>query len=139
MSSAPTAPVGVFVYGTLRPGEANAGLWDRSPLVSHRPATAPGLAVGEPCRGHFPYAWPRPGGVVHGELLSVSGDGRWLLGRLDRLEGYRPAAPRHSLYIRQVLPVILPGAVQVAAWGYLAGPGTDVTVLHRLADGDWRG
>lgn len=124
----------VFVYGTLRPGQANyrllAARTDRE-----EPAIAPGLAL---FGWGFPYAVPVRGASTVGVLITITPDlYRDVLIDLDHLEGYRPNRPDRSHYIRQARTVLIAAGDSHTAWVYLAGPGIDPASMRRIPDDDW--
>lgn len=101
-----------FVYGTLRPGFANARLWHdfadaawdgRSHVVGYKLVT----------NGGFPYLVHAEGETSTGCLITPHrGEAANIRRRFDALEGY----PRH--YDRIVVPVFTP-AGSVRAWTYI--------------------
>ncbi|MFD5338975.1 gamma-glutamylcyclotransferase family protein [Streptomyces hawaiiensis] len=130
-----------FVYGTLRPGEVNHGLFLRGRTRSEEPGRlADAVLYAGP---GYPYAVEEPGGgVVSGELVTASPDAyEELLAELDRLEEYVPGDPR-SLYLRVERKVVreTDGAA-VRAWVYVAAPAVAARLRARgraIAGGDWR-
>ncbi|MEU6809668.1 gamma-glutamylcyclotransferase family protein [Streptomyces sp. NPDC046831] len=130
----------LFVYGTLRPGERNHGVF----LGGRTRLVGPGLLDGAVLYdgpGH-PYAVEEPGGVVHGELLTAPPEAyEELLAGLDRLEGYVPGDPA-GLYERVERTVArVPGGQPVRAWVYVAAPAVAARLRERgrlIAGGDWR-
>ncbi|CAL9444646.1 gamma-glutamylcyclotransferase family protein [Streptomyces sp. NPDC057837] len=131
-----------FVYGTLRPGEVNHGLFLRGRTCSEEPGRLADTVLYE--GPGYPYAVEEPGGgVVRGELVTARPEAYpGLLAELDRLEEYVPGDPR-SLYVRVERKVVREAdGVGVRAWVYVAG----VEVASRLrvagrrvAGGEWRG
>ncbi len=130
-----------FVYGTLRPGQANHARLLAGRTLAEIPATLGGHALYGP---GLPYV------TVGEEASSVLGDLIFVapecyaevLASLDRLEGYRPGV-WSSHYERKARVVRYVGTDGVAttatAWVYLAGPATRER-LHpseRIASGDW--
>src|SRR3954447_2666671 len=78
-----------FVYGTLRRGEPNHGLFLRGRTRSEEPARLPGAALY--AGPGYPYAVEEPGATVRGELVTaLPQEYGELLGALDRLEEYAP-------------------------------------------------
>ncbi|MDJ0344649.1 gamma-glutamylcyclotransferase family protein [Streptomyces sp. H10-C2] len=123
----PTLPrLPFFVYGTLRPGEANHGLLEGR-TAAQRPAELPGAVLYD--GPGYPYAVAVTGtaGEAVAEAASVHGDLVHLLPELyesvladlDRLEEHVPGAPG-NLYERVVREVWCDGRAR-AAWVYLAG------------------
>ncbi|MHC3472100.1 gamma-glutamylcyclotransferase family protein [Streptomyces sp. 7R007] len=128
-----------FVYGTLRPGEPNHDLFLRGRTHAEEPARLSGAVLYE--GPGYPYAVERPGGVVHGELVTARPEEyARLLADLDRLEEYAPGDPR-NLYERVPRKALRAAdGTLTEAWVYLAAP----TVTARLrthgrliASGDW--
>ncbi|WLW55160.1 gamma-glutamylcyclotransferase family protein [Streptomyces sp. YU58] len=136
--TAPRLPF--FVYGTLRPGEANHDLFLRGHTLSELPARLPdAMLYAGP---GYPYAVEQPGSAVHGDLVTALPDTYTdLLAALDRLEEYTPGDPR-NLYERVERKVtLLPDGPRVPAWVYLAAP-TLTTHLRThgtpIPSGNWR-
>ncbi|MGW7818161.1 gamma-glutamylcyclotransferase family protein [Streptomyces puniciscabiei] len=135
----PGTPLPFFVYGTLRPGEANHDLFLRGRTATEEPARLPGAALYE--GPGYPYAVERPGGEIRGELITARPESYTeLLAALDHLEEYAPGDPR-NLYERVARDVIrTTDGTTTLAWVYLAAP----RVAARLGaegqlieDGDW--
>ncbi|MFB9995342.1 gamma-glutamylcyclotransferase family protein [Deinococcus oregonensis] len=129
----------VFVYGTLMPGERNAGVAVRGGTFTAQPAQL---------RGHrllhlTPEAYPAviPGGpedLVLGHALTYTpADWQAALPFLDALEGTEETPP---LYTREQVDVHLHSGQTLMAWVYLyaraerlSQPGADC-----VPSGDWR-
>ncbi|MEU1625193.1 gamma-glutamylcyclotransferase family protein [Streptomyces sp. NPDC020096] len=130
----------VFVYGTLRPGEANHPRLLRGRTTAETPAVLAGALLYE--GPGYPYAVDDPGGgEIRGELIDPLPEAyEAVLADLDRLEEYVPGAPG-NLYER-VVREVRPAAGDVRrAWVYLAAPATTRTLRAngvRIADGDWK-
>jgi len=125
VAPAPAPVAHVFVYGTLKRGEANHARHAGDALEA-RPAWIPGrihhLAAG------YPAYVPGETGRVRGEALRFP-DLAAALRRLDRLEG-----AEYRREVRTVHP--LDGGAPFAAHVYVfAGPLPEGAVL--VADGDW--
>ena len=134
----------LFVYGTLRLGQPNHARLLGGAVAWHRPAVLPGhqlLVAGLPF-----VAEADDGGQVVGDLLGLAPD-RWasVLRTIDRFEGYRPADPAGSLYVRVERPVAYRGGdgrtVTTTAWVYQAGAlaRRGLGDANRVAGGDWLG
>ncbi|PTH88820.1 hypothetical protein C9J60_08245 [Streptomyces sp. A244] len=130
-----------FVYGTLRPGEVNHGLFLRGRTRSEEPGRlADAVLYAGP---GYPYAVEEPGGgVVCGELVTALPEAyEELLAELDRLEEYVPGDPR-SLYERVERKVVRAAdGVVVRAWVYVAAPAVATRLRARgraIEGGDWR-
>ncbi|MBW4621273.1 MAG: gamma-glutamylcyclotransferase [Cyanosarcina radialis HA8281-LM2] len=106
----------VFVYGTLKPGEANYQIYCAGKVLAERRAIAFGrlfsLPAGYPAMtsGNCP---------VHGFLLSFADIA--ILDDLDRLEDYQRERPCHeNEYDRQLIPTFSPDGRSLGlAWVYL--------------------
>ncbi|MFN6570399.1 gamma-glutamylcyclotransferase [Dendronalium sp. ChiSLP03b] len=129
--------VRVFVYGTLKPGEANYDKYCASKAVNAQRSVAMGelfsLPMGFPAMTVGEY-------FVHGYLL-VFADPR-ILDVLDELEDYQPTRQiSENLYIRQDLEIYsLQGLSLGCAWVYLMTP-ERVSYLKGVPqpDGWWSG
>lgn len=133
----------VFVYGTLRTGEVNAGVLDRWRLRTE-PAWLPDhhLHVLEypcvvPAGDHRAPDAPVP---VVGELVWIrAGAHRAALERLDRFEGFVPDDRAGSLYTREHASARTGTGDDVRCWVYVAGNGLQAR-LHegnRVGSGNW--
>ena len=108
----PTSIDRVFVYGTLKRGEAREKCWPRRPL-SVEPATVRGRLYD---LGPYP-ALIEGAETVAGELWNFAAeDLSPTLAALDEIEGYR--GREEDQYRRVVIQCRLPGG-EVAAWTYL--------------------
>ncbi len=89
-------PFGVFVYGTLKPGEENYDRYCKKWVTQVRAATVRGQLFDLP----FGYPALTPGNsLVHGFLLSFVDPA--VLAMLDELESYDPGRPpSHNEYTR---------------------------------------
>ncbi|MEU8969013.1 gamma-glutamylcyclotransferase family protein [Streptomyces monashensis] len=139
VTSEPGVRLPFFVYGTLRPGEANHDLFLRGRTAAEEPARLPGAVLYD--GPGYPYAVEHQGAEIHGELVTARPepyDG--LLAALDRLEEYAPSAPR-NLYERVARYVVRDtDGTAVRAWVYLAAPHTAARLrAHgtRIEGGDW--
>ena len=105
----------VFFYGTLMTGfdrRRRAGIegklafrgrgWIRAHLFD---------------LGIYPAAVPSEDGHVWGEIYEIL-DLPAVLHVLDEIEGHSPAAPEHSLYVRDRVPVTLDGGGVDDVWVY---------------------
>jgi len=145
---------GVFVYGTLLPGELRHAWITASgaALGPFRPATTPGLLYD---LGAYPALVPRPGSQgdtlgagpasaedgaaeVHGAFASVEQPERLepLLLALDEVEGFYGYDDAGSLYLRGPVRVRPRGGAPVLAWTYLIpSPPPDARLVQ---SGSWR-
>jgi len=107
--------VKVFVYGTLKPGEANYQRYCADKVVAATRSSVKGqlfaLPVGYP-------AMVLGEGVVQGYLLTFNTPN--ILQYLDPLEGYNPQCPpEKNFYKRKQLEVFTPEAEPLGlAWAY---------------------
>jgi gamma-glutamylcyclotransferase (GGCT)/AIG2-like uncharacterized protein YtfP len=125
----------VFVYGTLRRGQANHNLIGREALLI-LPGLAPDLALYAP---GLPYVASAPGSVVVGEVVFLAPESyRRTLSRLDRLEGFTGSGCENH-YDRVARTVHLMDGTVLTAWVYQAGAlgGTRLAESCRVASGDW--
>ncbi|MEV0599636.1 gamma-glutamylcyclotransferase family protein [Streptomyces sp. NPDC050315] len=119
MSDRPAERLPFFVYGTLRPGEANHAWALRGRTAAEQPALIHGALLYD--GPGYPYAIQGPAdAVVHGHVITPA-EGAYdeVLAVLDRLEGYTPGAPDND-YDRVVCEAVLPDGATVRAWVYLA-------------------
>ncbi|GGS91195.1 MULTISPECIES: gamma-glutamylcyclotransferase family protein [Streptomyces] len=128
-----------FVYGTLRPGEANHAAFLRGRTAAEEPARLPGAELYD--GPGYPYAVRHPGAHVVGELITAApGAYGALLAELDRLEEYHgPGLPR-NLYDRVRCDALRPDGSRTAAWVYLAAPPLARRLREsgtRIPGGDW--
>ncbi|KPC58832.1 gamma-glutamylcyclotransferase family protein [Streptomyces chattanoogensis] len=108
-----------FVYGTLRPGEANHTWTLRGRTTAEEPARIAGALLYD--GPGYPYAVAGPAdAVVHGTLVHPRDtDYDEVRAVLDRLEGYAPGDPE-NVYERVVTEAVRPDGGTVRAWVYLA-------------------
>lgn len=131
-----------FVYGTLRPGGRNHGLFLRGRTLSEEPGLLRGALLYE--GPGYPYAVEEPGAAaVGGELVTALPEAYpGLLAELDRLEEYVPGDPR-NLYERTARDVVRTGdGTAVRAWVYVAAPAVAARLRVRgklIEGGEWRG
>ncbi|MEU2366710.1 gamma-glutamylcyclotransferase family protein [Streptomyces noursei] len=111
-----------FVYGTLRPGEANYARTLRGRTAAEEPARITGALLYE--GPGYPYATAGPAdAVVHGALVRPrDADYDAVRAALDLLEGYTPGAPAGAgnLYERVATEAVCTDGRAVRAWVYLA-------------------
>jgi len=124
-------PVGVFAYGSLKAGEAGAGVAERAGLVRRVPAVVQGLLLFALPEG-YPAAVPGEG-RVEGELLYFADLER----ALSVLDAYEDEGRE---YRRGIVWAETPGG-RVPAWVYLY---PDLKAVRRaggvkLREGRWRG
>ncbi|MFG2726547.1 gamma-glutamylcyclotransferase family protein [Streptomyces canus] len=129
-----------FVYGTLRPGEANHDLFLRGRIRAEEPGRLTGALLYD--GPGYPYAVEEPdGGPVFGELVTARPEEYdELLAALDELEEYAPGDPR-NLYERVAREVTRTAdGTAVRAWVYVAAPSVTVRLRTRgklIESGDW--
>ncbi|MCL6301304.1 gamma-glutamylcyclotransferase family protein [Streptomyces kronopolitis] len=130
-----------FVYGTLRPGEANHARILRGRTAAEEPAHIRGALLYD--GPGYPYATDGPAdAVVHGDLVRPrDADYDEVRAVLDRLEGHVPGAP-DNLYERVPIDAVPADGRTVRAWVYLAAAPLAARLRSTaapLAGGDWRG
>jgi gamma-glutamylcyclotransferase (GGCT)/AIG2-like uncharacterized protein YtfP len=132
-----------FVYGTLRPGQVNHGLFLHGRTLREEPARLSGAVLYD--GPGYPYAVEEPGAAdatVAGDLVTAHPEAyARLLADLDRLEEYAPGDPR-NLYERVAREVTraAAGAAPVRAWVYVAAPAVAAGLRARgkpIEGGDW--
>ena len=85
--------------------------------------------------GIYPAAIPtHDGSTVWGEIYEMLDPGL-VLAALDEIEGYRPAEPEQSLYIRTRTEVALAGEESVQAWVYFYN--APLGRAQRIESGDY--
>lgn len=122
----------VFFYGTLMAGfdrRTRAGLDAKLSFLGRGwiPATLFDLGI-------YPAAVPSPENRVWGEVYEMSDPGA-VLGVLDEIEGYTPADPDRSLYLRQRAVVTLNGGRTQEAWVYFYN--APLGAALRIPSGDY--
>jgi gamma-glutamylcyclotransferase (GGCT)/AIG2-like uncharacterized protein YtfP len=111
-------PYPLFVYGTLHPDRAPAAI---APAVRTfrrlGPATVPGRLydLGEYPGIHLNVPDPQ---LIPGTLFHLPEDPA-ILAQLDAYEGFDPAFPAQSLFLRQLTSATLPDGTTLACWIYL--------------------
>ncbi len=125
-----TELINLFVYGTLRPPQANAPAADTRYFAAvadyirhHQPATLDNAELYD--LGEYPVATPGAG-RIHGDLLQLDSAA---LAIADRIEGHP------TFYKRAEVMVHTATGVQ-RAWVYWAPPGM-TTARPRIQHGDW--
>ena len=123
----------LFVYGTLKRGQANYPL-----LAPYARAVLPATARGLLCDlGLFPALVDAPG-VVRGELIRIEPAAMpAALAIIDALEGYDPADPAGSMYVRRVVAVRLGDGSAGEAYAYFYN--RDPAGLTPVPSGEWAG
>lgn len=130
-----------FVYGSLLPGQVNAGLWGDVVVAQQTAMLAHGRLYS---LGDYPVLIENGGGPVKGMAMTIRPDAyAALLAQLDALEGYDPAAPEQSEYLRVVrLAYLVNGMAQsqfgfaMPTWVYI-GQANFTPHLPLVPDGDW--
>jgi len=125
----------IFVYGTLKPGEANYQSYCAENIVEYLPAIAKGLLY------ELPIGYPamtRGESTVHGFVLSFKNPE--ILLDLDNLEDYHPQRPpEQNEYQRQKIQVFTSNGQNLGVvWSYLMSP-EKVKLLNgkNLPSGFW--
>jgi gamma-glutamylcyclotransferase (GGCT)/AIG2-like uncharacterized protein YtfP len=108
----------LFVYGTLLPSRAPMEL--REMLSVLRPVTSGAMPGYLYDLGEFPGAVydQSTNARIHGEVFELP-IGSALLDLLDEYEGFVPADPRASLFIREKRPIELGDNSHLHCWVYL--------------------
>ena len=122
----------VFFYGTLMAGfdrRRRAGIDRKLTYVGRGSIRAALFDL-----GIYPAAVPAPDTDVWGELYAVS-DAAAVLSALDEIEGFQPAEPDQSLYIRGKVAVTLRDGRQEQAWVYFYN--APLGQAPRIASGDY--
>lgn len=121
----------VFFYGTLRAGFSRRprGVDDRLTFLGGGVIAAALYDL-----GLYPAAIPDPESRVRGEVYRMS-DVDAVLAVLDDIEGFRPAEPERSLYVRVVVPVTLEDGTSDDAWVYFYN--APLGQAPRIASGDY--
>lgn len=117
-----------FVYGTLRPGQPNAVLWDGCEERMEGAVLENGRLYS---LGHYPMLIEAEDGVVKGTLLTIQpAKYDLVLARFDWLEA--------GAYRRLLWRVLTENGRLAEAWVYVGHPSY---VVNRplIADGDWCG
>jgi gamma-glutamylcyclotransferase (GGCT)/AIG2-like uncharacterized protein YtfP len=104
-----------FFYGTLMTGFERRRRIGIDPRMRFRARGWVQAALFD--LGIYPAAVPADNGRVWGEVFELI-DAADVLHALDEIEGYRPAEPDSSLYIRSLVPVHLPDGTTEQAWVY---------------------
>jgi gamma-glutamylcyclotransferase (GGCT)/AIG2-like uncharacterized protein YtfP len=123
----------LFVYGTLQPAHAPAGVrqWlETLQLVG--PATVAGTLFD---LGSYPGLRLGDGGQVHGQVFVLPKNPQ-LLATVDRYEGFDPDHLESSLYLRVLCTATLENCRQIEAWTYEYNQ--DLTGRCVVASGRWR-
>lgn len=146
----------LFVYGTLKRGQANhrlippdakiekalcgGMLYDlgRFPALALPPSLM--LALGtEDCEADAKLSGqPRRDMLrrsIQGELVTFRDPSAWVPS-IDRLEGYIPSSPKRSLYIRVLTAAATAGGESVTAWTYAANA-LPLGSMTPIPDGSW--
>jgi gamma-glutamylcyclotransferase (GGCT)/AIG2-like uncharacterized protein YtfP len=129
--------VRVFVYGTLKPGEANYQRYCAGGVVNAQRAFTRGKLFALPMG--YP-AMTTGNEQVQGFLLSFADSG--ILNKLDELEDYQPhRQTADNLYNRQNIEVFAPTGLSLGlAWVYLMTPNQVKQFAAVLQpDGWWSG
>ncbi len=123
----PSFPTHFAFYGTLRrDGSAAARLGLSDALTWIGPCRIPGRLY----RVTWYPALVQGEGSVVGDLFAVEDEAAVAV--LDRFEGYDPAQPAESLYVRRPVELVDPGT---SAWAYVWNGTMDG--LTFISSGDW--
>lgn len=122
----------VFFYGTLMAGfdrRRRAGIDNKLTYIGRGSIKAALFDL-----GIYPAAIPAPDGRVWGEVYAMSEIDTVLLA-LDDIEGFTPADPDRSLYLRRETDVVLPDGSSATAWVYFYN--APLGQAPRIASGDY--
>jgi gamma-glutamylcyclotransferase (GGCT)/AIG2-like uncharacterized protein YtfP len=122
----------VFFYGTLMAGfdrRRRAGIDNKLTYIGRGSIKAALFDL-----GIYPAAIPAPDGRVWGEVYEMSEIETVLLA-LDDIEGFTPADPDRSLYLRREADVVLPDGGSAPAWVYFYN--APLGQAPRIASGDY--
>jgi gamma-glutamylcyclotransferase (GGCT)/AIG2-like uncharacterized protein YtfP len=122
----------VFFYGTLMTPFKRPG---RQRIDQHLAFIGPGTITAALFDlGIYPAAVPATEGRVHGEVFEML-NRDVVLQVLDEIEGYRPAEPEASLYVRVKTPVVLLNGEEASAWVYFYN--APLGGAQRIESGDY--
>jgi gamma-glutamylcyclotransferase (GGCT)/AIG2-like uncharacterized protein YtfP len=127
-------PAYLFVYGSLLPGLRPPALGDvLAGCIDRGPGSLPGRLYD---LGPYPAAVldPRAATHVQGRVFELPAD-RDVLAELDRYEGFDPANPADSLYVRVARPVNRADGGCVVCWVYVYN--RDPGAAAEVPDGDY--
>jgi gamma-glutamylcyclotransferase (GGCT)/AIG2-like uncharacterized protein YtfP len=122
----------VFFYGTLMAGfdrRRQAGIDDKLTYKGRGSIKAALFDL-----GLYPAAVPAPDRQVWGEVYEVT-EPETVLPALDVIEGFSPAQPDTSLYLRTRVAVILQDGSGVQAWVYFYN--APLGKARRIPSGDY--
>ncbi len=122
----------MFFYGTLMTGfdrRQRAGIDGSLTYVGRGEIQAALFDL-----GIYPAAVPAPEGRVRGEVYALK-DPAVVLKALDRIEGYSPDDPDHSLYTRSTVDLRLDDGRTARAWVYFYN--APLGRAPRIASGDY--
>jgi gamma-glutamylcyclotransferase (GGCT)/AIG2-like uncharacterized protein YtfP len=123
----------LFFYGTLMADDVRGSVLDG---LARRVDDATISGDLYDVHGGFPALVPGAGRVV-GEVWEIlPGYGPSALAITDRIEGYRPANPAHSMYVRRTVNALLPDGSEVLVETYEWNGST--ARLRRIDGGSWR-
>lgn len=122
----------IFVYGTMmKKGEAHE-LLSRANFVSEASLAGSLYDIGG---GEFPAVTLEGRYRIDGELYDVP---ETALPEIDAYEGYNPAEPEDSLFIRREVTVHLPNRKTEKAQAYIMDPGMlDIFIAEPLSRTRW--
>jgi gamma-glutamylcyclotransferase (GGCT)/AIG2-like uncharacterized protein YtfP len=121
-----------FFYGTLMSGFERRQRLEIEDRITRRGRGWIEAALFD--MGSYPAAVPSPGQRVWGEVVEIA-DVESVWPALDDIEGYDPAAPDQSLYIRRVVPVHLDDDRSVEASVYFYN--APLSEAPRIPSGDY--
>ncbi len=127
-------PLPFFVYGTLLPGQLNAGLWEEDDVIVEAASLANGRLYD---MGGYPMLIEDGDAPVKGCVIIVP-EARYtaVLASLDALEGYDPAQPGALGYRRLAREIMLADGRFLTAWIYV-GQKELVNGRSCIKNNDW--
>lgn len=131
----------VFVYGTLRPGDCNYGIFISDYAHSYVDAKADGHAL-YPGAG-YPYMLAEDGSTTRGTLVTFTNPDEFVsvIVGLDYLEGFHGPGSARNHYDRKIIDVVTEDGTTVSnVYTYIASRHTSKRVrevLTPVAHGDW--
>jgi len=123
------APLRIFVYGTLMRGLSRHRLMNGGRFEGEASAVGRLISLGE-----YPALIDRAG-TIRGELHTFD-DLPTALEVLDEVEGFDPADPEGSEYVREARRVLRDDGTEVFAWLYVYNRPTKGAQV--ISSGDWR-
>ena len=123
-----------FVYGTLLPNQPNFYYWGNAIVAMETAVFANGCLVN---LGNYPMLIEAQDHAVTGMVITLDPiPYQTILSKLDQLEGYDPAQPNQSGYVRVTREVHLRNGRSQTAWVYI-GQHQFLPSMPIIKNGDW--